>query len=86
MRGLPNAVVENRVNGYAHVMWAMREPITRTEHACRNPLAYAAALAADCCAQSAETSATAVLMTKYQFQNDSDASGLPDHLYTHTEH
>ena len=41
---LPNAVVENPRNGHAHAVWALREPITRTEYARRKPLAYAAAI------------------------------------------
>lgn len=41
---LPNAVVENPTNGHAHAVWALREPVTRTEYAHRKPLAYAAAV------------------------------------------
>lgn len=41
---LPNAVVENPLNGHAHAVWALAEPITRTEYARRKPLAYAAAV------------------------------------------
>jgi hypothetical protein len=41
---LPNAVVENPVNGHAHAVWALAEPVTRTEYAHRKPLAYAAAV------------------------------------------
>ena len=40
----PNAVVENPANGHAHAVWALKEPITRTEYARRKPLAYAAAV------------------------------------------
>src|SRR5690625_2809767 len=40
---LPNAVVENPLNGHAHAVWALSEPFTRTEYAKRKPLAYAAA-------------------------------------------
>lgn len=40
----PNAVVENPINGHAHAVWALKEPITRTEYARRKPLAYAAAV------------------------------------------
>lgn len=40
----PNAVVENPINGHAHAVWALKEPITRTEYACRKPLAFAAAV------------------------------------------
>lgn len=41
---LPNAIVENPVNGHAHAVWALREAVTRTEYARRKPLAYAAAV------------------------------------------
>lgn len=40
----PNAVVENPANGHAHAVWALNEPITRTEYARRKPLAFAAAV------------------------------------------
>lgn len=40
----PNAVVENPANGHAHAVWALREPVTRTDYARRKPLAYAAAI------------------------------------------
>ncbi|HLS02820.1 MAG TPA: replication initiation protein, partial [Beutenbergiaceae bacterium] len=40
----PNAVVENPANGHAHAVWALEEPITRTEYARAKPLAYAAAI------------------------------------------
>ncbi|UQA32335.1 replication initiation protein [Streptomyces sp. HNA39] len=36
---LPNAVVENPVNGHAHAVWALEEAVTRTEYARRKPLA-----------------------------------------------
>lgn len=35
----PNAVVENPANGHTHAVWALKEPITRTEYARRKPLA-----------------------------------------------
>lgn len=41
---MPNAVVENPHNGHAHAVWALAEPVTRTEYAHRKPLAYAAAV------------------------------------------
>lgn len=41
---LPNAVVENPSNGHAHAVWALSEPVTRTEYAHRKPLAFAAAV------------------------------------------
>ena len=41
---MPTAVVENPRNGHAHAVWALSEPVTRTEYARRRPLAYAAAV------------------------------------------
>lgn len=41
---MPNAVVSSRSNGHAHAVWALAEPVTRTEYARRKPLAYAAAV------------------------------------------
>ncbi|WP_301851165.1 replication initiation protein [Rhodococcus pyridinivorans] len=41
---MPNAIIENRRNGHAHLHWWLREPFTRTEYARRKPLAYAAAV------------------------------------------
>lgn len=41
---MPTAVVENRRNGHAHAVWALQEPVTRTEYARRKPLAFAAAV------------------------------------------
>lgn len=41
---MPTAVVENPSNGHAHVVWALAEPVTRTEYAHRKPIAYAAAV------------------------------------------
>lgn len=41
---MPNAIVENPRNGHAHAVWALHEPVTRTEYAHRKPLAYAAAV------------------------------------------
>lgn len=41
---MPNVIVENPRNGHAHAVWALAEPVTRTEYAHRAPLAYAAAV------------------------------------------
>lgn len=41
---LPNALVENPENGHAHAVWALNEPVTRTEYSRRKPLAFAAAV------------------------------------------
>lgn len=40
----PNWVAENPVNGHAHAIWAIGEPVVRTEYGRRKPLAYAAAV------------------------------------------
>ena len=40
----PNVIVENPTNGHAHAVWALTEPVTRTEYARRKPLALAAAV------------------------------------------
>ena len=42
---MPNVIVGNRANGHAHAVWALTEPVTRTEYARRKPLAYLAACA-----------------------------------------
>lgn len=42
---MPNVVVSNPANGHAHAVWALTEPVTRTEYARRKPLAYMAACA-----------------------------------------
>lgn len=41
---MPTAVVENRSNGHTLAVWALSEPVTRTEYARRARLAYAAAV------------------------------------------
>lgn len=43
-RPLPHVIVENARNGHAHAVWALQEPVTRTEYAKRRPLAYAASV------------------------------------------
>ena len=40
----PTAVVSNRRNGHAHGVWALAEPVTRTEYGSRKATAYAAAV------------------------------------------
>lgn len=37
----PNVVTVNPANGHAHAIWALQEPVTRTEYARRKPLALA---------------------------------------------
>lgn len=43
-RAKPTAIVSNRANGHAHTVWALSEPVTRTEYASRKATAYAAAV------------------------------------------
>jgi hypothetical protein len=41
---MPTALVENPRNGHAHAVWALIEPVTRTEYGSRKATAYAAAV------------------------------------------
>ncbi|MGV1013998.1 MAG: replication initiation protein [Methyloceanibacter sp.] len=41
---MPTALVENPRNGHAHAVWALTEPVTRTEYGSRKATAYAAAV------------------------------------------
>ena len=41
---MPNAIVENPRNGHAHAVWALTEPVTKTERARLKPLLYAASV------------------------------------------
>lgn len=40
----PTWVAENPANGHAHAIWAIQEPVVRTEYGRRKPLAFAAAV------------------------------------------
>ena len=79
---LPNSVVENRRNGYAHAVWAMAEPITRTEYAHRKPLSYAAAITEGLRRSVDGDKGYSGLMTKNPVHTDWDAAWLTDHLYS----
>ncbi|GAA4826163.1 hypothetical protein GCM10023353_39140 [Tomitella cavernea] len=79
---LPNSVVENRGNGYAHAVWAMAEPITRTEYAHRKPLSYAAAITEGLRRSVDGDKGYSGLMTKNPVHTDWDAAWLTDHLYS----
>ncbi len=79
---LPNAVVENRVNGHAHAVWGMVEPITRTEYARRKPLAYAASVVEGLRRSVDGDAGYSGLMTKNPRHDAWDALWLTDHLYT----
>ena len=43
-RAKPTGIVSNRRNGHAHSVWALREPVTRTEYASRKAVSYAASV------------------------------------------
>lgn len=78
---LPNAVVENPSNGHAHAVWALQEPITRTEYAHRKPLAYAAAVTEGLRRSVDGDQGYSGLITKNPTHKAWEASWLTDHLY-----
>lgn len=69
----PNAVVENPANGHAHAVWALNEPITRTEYARRKPLAFAAAVTEGLRRSVDGDTGYSGLLTKNPAHNDWDA-------------
>ena len=79
---LPNAVVENPENGHAHAVWAMAEPVTRTEYARRKPLAYAAAITEGLRRSVDGDKGYSGLMTKNPTHNAWAAWWMTDHLYS----
>lgn len=78
---LPNAVVQNRRNGHAHAVWAMREAITRTEYARLKPLVYAAAVTEGLRRSVDGDKGYSGLMTKNPTHTDWDAVWFTDRLY-----
>src|SRR5699024_9320778 len=78
----PNAVVENPANGHAHAVWALAEPITRTEYARRKPLAYAAAVTEGLRRSVDGDKSYSGLMTKNPEHDQWDASWWSNELYT----
>lgn len=78
----PNAVVENPVNGHAHAVWALSEPVTRTEYARRKPVAYAAAVTEGLRRSVDGDKGYSGLMTKNPTHDQWEASWLTDHLYS----
>jgi hypothetical protein len=79
----PNAVVENPVNGHAHAVWALNEPITRTEYARRKPLAFAAAVTEGLRRSVDGDTGYSGLLTKNPAHDDWDALWCTnDRLYT----
>ena len=79
---LPNAVVENRLTGRSHAVWALLEAITRTEYARRKPLAYGAAVAEGLRRSVDGDNSYSGLMTKNPLHDAWDAHWLTGHLYT----
>lgn len=82
---LPNAVVENPENGHAHAVWALAEPVTRTEYARRKPLAYAAAVTEGLRRSVEGDAAYSGLMTKNPTHKAWAAWWMTDHLYSLNE-
>lgn len=79
---LPNAVVENPTNGHAHAVWALSEPVTRTEYARRKPLAYAAAVTEGLRRSVDGDAGYSGLLTKNPEHDDWAAYWFTDHLYS----
>lgn len=79
---LPNAVVENPENGHAHAVWALSEPITRTEYARRKPLAYAAAVTEGLRRSVSGDTGYSGLITKNPTHKGWNASWHSDGLYS----
>lgn len=79
---LPNAIIENPENGHAHAVWALREPVTRTEYASRKPLAYAASVVEGLRRSVDGDQGYSGLMTKNPTHDAWDAHWLTDELYS----
>lgn len=79
---LPNAVVENPTNGHAHAVWALQEPVTRTEYARRKPLAFAAAVTEGLRRATDADKGYSGLITKNPLHDSWDASWWTDELYS----
>ena len=79
---LPNAVVENPENGHAHAVWALQEPVTRTEYAHRKPLAFAAAVTEGLRRSVDGDAAYSGLMTKNPEHGSWNAHWITDELRT----
>lgn len=79
---LPNAVIENPINGHAHAVWALSEPVTRTEYARRKPLALAAAVVEGLRRATGGDEGYSGLITKNPTHGSWNASWWTDELYT----
>ena len=78
---LPHAVVENPTNGHAHAVWALSEPVTRTEYAKRKPLAYATAITEGLRRSVDGDKGYSGLMTKNPEHQSWEAHWVTDELY-----
>lgn len=82
----PNVIVENPINGHAHAVWALSEPVTRTEYARRKPLALAAAVTEGLRRSVDGDQGYSGLLTKNPIHADWDAVICnSDHLYSLNE-
>lgn len=79
---IPNAIIENPANGHAHAVWALAEPITRTEYARRKPLAYAASVTEGLRRSLDGDKGYSGLMTKNPLNESWGALWCRDELYT----
>ena len=79
---LPNAVVENPANGHAHAVWALQEPVTRTEYAKRKPLALATAVIEGLRRATGGDEGYSGLITKNPTHTGWEASWWTSELYT----
>lgn len=79
---LPNAIVENPANGHAHAVWALNEPITRTEYGSRKPVAYAAAIVEGLRRSVDGDTGYSGLITKNPIHEAWDAHWITDELYS----
>lgn len=79
---MPTAIVENPTNGHCHSVWALAQPITRTEYGRRKPLAYAAAVVEGLRAALEGDRGYSGLMTKNPLNGAWIAHWMHDELYT----
>lgn len=77
---LPTAIVENPANGHAHAVWALQEPVTRTERARLKPLTYAAAVVEGLRRAVDGDAAYSGLLTKNPIHEDWETLWLGDRL------
>lgn len=78
----PNAIVENPANGHAHAVWALQEPVTRTDYGSRKATAYAAAIVEGLRRSVDGDIGYSGLMTKNPTHDAWDAHWISDELYS----